>query len=219
MKSLLFAAMLLGSPTFAKSLHHEVNITSGPFYIPTTASAFNPLDSDFKSEGQVLVYMDGLNMTVEFPRISLFTTKTVADKPTQQGENYFFTPGNKGIKMRVGIQAEKLTWFFARQNEWSVTIANQAKEVGVPATAFQQMSDEQLIQFAQNSYSELEEGSLENVKIVRSRDILAATGDIYMMLEEQSDDPVKVGAATLAFSDKPGARKIEIQANIEVPGK
>ena len=42
--------------------------------------------------------------------------------------------------MRVGLQGEKLTWLSAREDGWSVTIADYAKGRGVPETSFGQMS-------------------------------------------------------------------------------
>lgn len=213
MKFALLTLLLLSNSAFARYISYQVTITKGPYFVPVVNSVFNPLDSNFKSEGTAVVFMTDMKINVEFPRVPLFTLEAMQD---QDGSNYFSSKSDQGPGVRVGFEGEKLSWFYSSNSNvwdnWDVRISEEAREQLVPPTSFTQMNDDQITEFAERIYEETENGSLENAKIQRNGSLIKLTADA-MQLSEACEEPV--GKAVVTFHDNAGAREIVVKARVK----
>lgn len=209
MKGIVLSLLVLvGSAALAREVHSELKIVKGPYNVPAVNGVFNVLGSDFKGEGIVALYMTETTIDLLFPRTDWLSLQAVADQ-----NGYFYSTGSEKIKVRVGFEGEKLSWFFSRGEGWSVTIAQPAQEAKVTAASFAQMDEEQLLSFAQKAFAATDAGALESPTISRNGDVLTMKADI-MQMGQNDDDPVKVGDATIVFTDVDGARTIKATGTV-----
>lgn len=212
MKSMILALVFaFTGAAFARNISHEVVITKGPFFVPVTSEAFNPLGTDFKSEGTAVFYMTNMKFNTEFPRVNLFTQAATQD---EKAPEYYFTKSNTGPKIRVGFEDEKLSWFFARSKDWTISISKKAGREHVAYTPFFKMTNDQIEEFAQRAFEETQSGMLDGIKVQRNGNLIVVTADVTQM-GENDDDPTKVGEAVLSFHDEREVRRIVIKAQVE----
>lgn len=213
MKNLLLSFVLLFSASvFARDVSTRLTIVKGPFYVPVKNSQFDVLGPDFNSEGEAVLFLTPKTIDFQFPRTDLISLKAVQDK---NAPDYYYVPGDKGPKARVGFDGDKLTWFFTSSDMWSVRIAHDAKENGVEAVSFARMSDEQILEFAERVILLTDAGGLgENAKVIRNANSITVEGDV-MQMGENDDDPSDAGTVTFTFVDKKdGTRTIDMKASV-----
>ncbi|MBI1861398.1 MAG: hypothetical protein HYR96_10820 [Deltaproteobacteria bacterium] len=210
MKYVLFA-LVAGSLAFGKNINKTIVITKGPFYVPVTNSAYDVLGPDFHSEGEGLVFLTAKTISFEFPRLPLVTVDSVKDADA----DYYHMKKMGEVRVRVGFEEGRLSWFFSRGRNWDVKIAREAEKNGVESSGFSKLDDEKITRLAEIVVENADVGGLvETVISHPSAHEVLVTGTLAELTED-SDDPVAVGKATVRLVDGKDGRSISLSASVK----
>jgi len=215
MKLILFVLLSLGSFAYGETFSTEIIITKGPYYVPAKNSAFDVFNSDFQSEGEVLVYLTDSTISFMFPRTDLITLKSKKDADAD-----YYSSVAKDLGIRIGLEGNKVTWLFSQSStyDWHVTILDDAKDAGVAPTPFMQMEDEALLTYAAAVMDKSGAGGFgDDYTINRAGNVITMKASVTQWIDENSDGPAYVGDVTVTITDIDGARSIKAEGSYEVP--